>query len=62
MAKVSGAEMRQRIDRDAAEQSAPKVNNAKLTKTNLALHKKMLFKDEVSLLPHSLFHILSQQI
>ena len=62
IAKVAGDKMRQIIDKVTAEQSTPQVNNAKSTKTKLTLNKKMLFKDSVSLLPHSSFHILSHQI
>ena len=62
IAKVAGDKMRQIIDKDTAEQSTPQVNNAKSTKTKLTLNKKILFKDLVSLLPHSSFHILSHQI
>ena len=50
--KVVGAEIRQ-----IAEKSTLKVNNAKPTKTKSTLHKKIIFKDAVSLPPHSLFHI-----
>ena len=61
-AKAEGSETRQRIDRDKAEQSTPEVSNAKLTKTKLTLHKKILFKYAVVLPPHSSFRILSQKI
>ena len=54
--------MLQRIDRDASKQFTPQVNNAKLTKTNLTLHKNVLFKYTVTLTPHSLFCILSHLI
>ena len=54
--------MRQITDRDTAKQSDRQVNNAKSTKKKLTLHKKMLFKDAVALLPHSSFHILSYRI
>ena len=62
IAKVSGFEMRHRNDKYIAEQSTPQVNNAKLTKTNSTLYKKILFKDAVALWPHSLFRILSHRI
>ena len=62
IAKLVGAELRQRIDRYTAEQSTPQVNNEKSTKETSTLHKKMLVKDAVALLPQSYFRFLSQQI
>ena len=59
IAKVPGAETRHRNNKDTAEQSTSQVNNAKPTKTKSTLHKKMLFKDKVSLPTHSFLHILS---
>ena len=55
---ISGAEMRQSIDRDTDEQSTPQVNNEIFTKTKSKLRKKILFKYAVALLPHSSFRIL----
>ena len=60
--KVAASETRSIVDRDKSKQSTPQVNDAKLTKTKLTLHHKMLFTDEVALPPHSLFCILSHQI
>ena len=54
--------MRQRNDKETSEKSTTYVNNYKPTKTKSILHKKMLFKDAVVLLPHSSFHILSHRI
>ena len=54
--------MRQRYNKDTAEQSTPQFNNAKPTNTNSTLHKKIIFKDAVTLLSHSLFRILLHQI
>ena len=51
--KVAGAEMRQRIDKDMAEQSTPQVNSASPTKLKSLLHKKMLFKYPLIIPPHS---------
>ena len=59
VAKVSRAEMRQRKNKYTAGQSTPQVNIDNLTNKNSTIHKKMLFKDAVSLLPHILFGILS---
>ena len=42
--KVAGSEMIQINDKDTAEKFTPQVNNAKQTKTNSTLHKKMIFK------------------
>ena len=49
-------------DKETDENSTPQVNNVKPTKIKSTLHKKMLFKDAVAILPHSLFHVLSHRI
>ena len=54
--------MRQRNDKDIAEQYTPQAKNDKPTKTNSTLHKKMLFIDAVEFPPLSLFRILSYHI
>ena len=41
---VEGAKPRQLNDKETAEQSTPQVNNAKFTKTELTLHKKIYLK------------------
>ena len=54
--------MIQRNYKDKAEKFTPQVNNAKSTKTKSKLHKKMLFKDAVSLPTHGFTRILSHHI
>ena len=54
--------MRYTNDKDTYETLIPQVNNAKLTKTKSTLHNKIIFKDELTLPPHSSFHILSHRI
>ena len=46
IAKVSEAEMRQRNNKDTAEQSTPRFNNAKPTKKKSTLHKKYYLKTQ----------------
>ena len=62
ISKEAGSEMIHIIDRDTDKQSTPQTNNAKSTKKKITLHKKIFFKDAVSLLTHSSFRILSHQI
>ena len=54
--------MRQKNDKDTAEQATPRTYNAKQTKKKSTIQKNMLFKDTVVLPPHSLFCILSHHI
>ena len=49
-------------NKDTDEKSTPQVNNVKPTKTNSTLHNRILFKDSVALLLHSLFRVLSHRI
>ena len=60
--KVAGAEMRQGIYKDMAEQSNPQANNTNPTKLRSLLHKKMIFNNSVVLPPHHLFRIPSYRI
>ena len=63
ISKAAGDKARQRNDKDIADPLPPaQVNNARSTKTKSTLHKEMIFKYEVALPPHSLFHILSHHI
>ena len=57
VAKVEGAKTRYRNNKDTAEQSTPKFNNAKLTN-----YKKMIFKFAVAVPANSLLCILSHRI
>ena len=54
--------MRQKNNKNTAEQSTPNINKAKPTKKNSTLHKKIVFKDAVAIPPNRLFHILSRWI